>query len=128
MDQQQQRKKENGGYLYKNAKKSEKQPDWRGKINIGGKEWLISGWTRSQNGEEMISLALTDPATLPQRPQGSGAPATAAGPFAKNQGAKAPTPSAAPAAFNPSGAGAGSPSQDDLEDLDSLFQGFDGNN
>lgn len=135
MDQQKQ-KRENGGYLFKNAdKRAEKQPDYRGKMNISGKEWLLSGWIRTKDGEEMISISLTDPATLPQRdgaPGGasrSGAPA-AAGSFARPAPAPATQAGGQPApaakAFQPQASKpAGGPGFDDLEDLDSLFNGLD---
>jgi hypothetical protein len=132
--EQQKQKRENGGYLFKNAdKRSEKQPDFRGKMNVAGKEWLVSGWTRTKDGEEMISISLTDPATLPARegnPQGkAGAPA-AAGSFARKPAATpsaAAAPAAAPAAksFQPPTGKAGGSGYEDLDDLDSLFNGLD---
>ena len=60
------KKKNNGGYLMENkSKTSEKSPDWKGKVNFEGKEFFISGWRQVRDGAEMISLSLTDPATLP---------------------------------------------------------------
>lgn len=73
MTQQQQNsgsmeKRDNSGYLFENKQKtSEKQPDFRGKVTIKGTEFLISGWRRNKDGELMISLAVTDPSTLPQK-------------------------------------------------------------
>lgn len=128
MEQQKQQKRENGGYLFRNAdKRTDKQPDFRGKMNISGKEWLISGWTRTKDGAEMISISLTDPSTLPARDPGAAPKTSAAGPFAKNQGST--TPSAAPKSFQPPSAkSAPAPAAsnyDDLEDLDNLFNGLD---
>lgn len=88
--------KPNSGYLYPNTKKThDKQPDYKGKLNDHtGKEWLLSAWKRTKDGEEMLSIALTDPAALPPRQgQGQGAPA----PQAPATGATAPAASAAPA-------------------------------
>lgn len=59
--------RQNQGYLYPNERANDRQPNFRGKLNIDGKEWLVSGWTREKEGKEMISLALTDPASLPKK-------------------------------------------------------------
>lgn len=121
--EQQRGKKDNGGYLFRNKNKaSDKQPDYRGKINVNGKEMLISGWIRMQEGEEMISLSLTDPSTLPPKAAGAGAPA-AAGAFARPAApaaAAAAKPAAAPAANKPKDDG-----YSELDDLDGLFNGMD---
>ena len=38
------------------------RPAWRGSINIGGKEWEISGWEKvSQRGNRFISLEAREP-------------------------------------------------------------------
>lgn len=137
MDQQKQ-KRENGGYLFKNAdKRTDKQPDFRGKMNVAGKEWLVSGWTRTKDGEEMISISLTDPATLPQRDGAS--PATsgarpgaqpASGSFARKPVTQGTVPAAgavpATKSFQPqAGKAASGAGYEDMEDLDSLFNGLD---
>jgi len=52
----------NSGALFKNQKKSEKQPDLKGKLNVAGKDWEIAGWRRtSKNGAEFISLKVSEP-------------------------------------------------------------------
>ena len=61
------RGRQNQGYLYPNEKNNDRQPDYRGKLNVDGKEWLASGWIRQKDGQDMISVSLTDPATLPAR-------------------------------------------------------------
>ena len=39
--------KVNSGAIFKNDKKTaENQPDYRGKINVDGKEWEISLWVK----------------------------------------------------------------------------------
>lgn len=68
---------QNKGYLYPNEKKQERQPDFRGKLNLDGKEWLISGWNKG--GEGMISLSLTDPSTLPAKQGGTQGQAPSSG-------------------------------------------------
>lgn len=50
----------NTGVLFKNEKQSEKQPDYRGKIDIGGKEYNLAGWVRKsqRTGETFLSLKI----------------------------------------------------------------------
>ena len=131
MDQQNQ-KRPNSGYFFPNKdKRTEKQPDWRGKYNdSAGKEWLASGWNRNKDGDNMISFQFTDPSSLPARDAaapGAARPATAPaggarGPMARPV-APSPSPASPPKAFQPSKVSGAT--QSDLEDLDSLFQGFD---
>ncbi len=115
---QQKTTKDNSGYLFPNRNKStEKQPDYRGKLTHNGKEWLVSGWKRMKDGEEMISISLTDPDSVPQRPGGAPQrPAASAGtPFSPSG------PSAAPSAGGAGQAGGG---YGDLDDLEGLFDGL----
>lgn len=43
-------------------KKTEKSPDYTGKVNVEGAEFRIAGWKRvSKNGKPFISLAVSDP-------------------------------------------------------------------
>lgn len=54
------------GYIARNDRRSnDRQPAWRGKVMIGGKEYLLSLWEKDAN---LMSLAVTDPATMPPRP------------------------------------------------------------
>lgn len=49
--------REGQGSLFKNDKKNERQPDFKGTIMIKGVLYNISAWSRtSQNGREYISL------------------------------------------------------------------------
>ncbi|EPP7234580.1 hypothetical protein ACTOJ1_001529 [Shigella flexneri] len=57
-------KNKNSGYLFVNKKKTGKQPDYRGKITIEGKEYWLSGWESEKDGEKMWSLSATDPSTV----------------------------------------------------------------
>lgn len=52
------KQKENTASLFKNEKKTEeKQPDYKGKANIGGVEYFISGWiNETKNGSNYLSL------------------------------------------------------------------------
>ena len=53
--------KTNSGYLYPNKKTKPEQPDFRGKVNYKGKDLWVSAWKRVKDGDEFLSLALTDP-------------------------------------------------------------------
>lgn len=123
--------KDLSGYLFPNKKTNDRQPDFRGKFTINGKEYLLSGWSRAKDGDNMITIQATDPATLPPKTGGSG------GGFGAGQGGSAPrsAPAAgAPAAFSrpaagpAPAAGAKNPKDEgypDLDDLDSLFDGVE---
>lgn len=55
--------KKNTGVLFNNTnKQSEKQPDFKGQINIEGKEFDIAAWKRtSEKGVEYLSLSVSEP-------------------------------------------------------------------
>lgn len=62
--------KENQGAIFKNTKKqNEKHPDYRGTVNVEGKEFEIALWLKeSQKGTKYFSVALSEPY---QKPEGS---------------------------------------------------------
>lgn len=66
----------NTGYLFPNEKKNDRQPDFRGKATIEGKEFLISAWKRDKDGTSILSLSITDPSTLPPVGQTQNQPAS----------------------------------------------------
>lgn len=53
----------NKGVLFQEQeKKSEKAPDYTGKLNVEGKEFRIAGWKRlSKNGKPFLSLSVSEP-------------------------------------------------------------------
>jgi uncharacterized protein (DUF736 family) len=52
----------NSGALWTHVKKSEKQPDFKGKINVDGKDWEIAAWNRtSQACKQFLSLKVSVP-------------------------------------------------------------------
>lgn len=53
----------NFGAIFKNDKKtSDKAPDYKGKINVEGKEWSIACWVKqSQNGTSYFSCKIEEP-------------------------------------------------------------------
>ena len=54
--------KENTGAIFKNDKKAENHPDWKGKINVNGKEMQIALWQRtSEKGVNYLSAKLSEP-------------------------------------------------------------------
>lgn len=62
--------KVNSGAIFKNDKKTaDNQPDYRGKINVDGKEWEISLWLRESNkGLKYFSAAIKEPWVAPAEP------------------------------------------------------------
>ena len=52
----------NRGVLFIKNKKSEKQPDYEGTINIDGRELSLAGWKKvSQTGATFLSLKVSEP-------------------------------------------------------------------
>ena len=52
----------NKGVLFKNNKKSEKHPDFKGNINVDGNDWDIAGWERTaKSGNKFLSLKVSKP-------------------------------------------------------------------
>ena len=51
----------NGGALFPNDRKEkETHPDFRGNINVDGKEYWIKGWKKSsKSGMKFVSLSVT---------------------------------------------------------------------
>ena len=59
--------KSNTGTIFKNDKKTaDNQPDYRGKINVEGKELEISLWVKTaQSGVKYMSAAIKEPYVAP---------------------------------------------------------------
>jgi uncharacterized protein (DUF736 family) len=57
----------NSGAIFKNDKKTaDNQPDYRGKINVEGKEFEISLWVKTaQSGVKYMSAAIKEPYVAP---------------------------------------------------------------
>ena len=57
----------NSGAIFKNDKKTaDNQPDYRGKINVEGKEWEISLWVKEgQKAGKYFSAAIKEPWAAP---------------------------------------------------------------
>lgn len=53
----------NRGVLFQEQeKKSEKAPDYTGKLNVEGKEYRIAGWKKlSKNNKPFLSLSISEP-------------------------------------------------------------------
>ena len=52
----------NTGALFRNKeKKTDKHPDYRGTINVGGAEYYLASWLKtSKAGEKYMSLSVTE--------------------------------------------------------------------
>ena len=58
----------NRGVLFKSDKRGNpKRPDWFGKIDIDGKEYKLSGWNKTGQRGEFISIA-RDTYVAPDKP------------------------------------------------------------
>ena len=68
--------KVNSGTIFKNDKKTaENQPDYRGKINVDGKEWEISLWVKEgQKAGKYFSAAIKEPWVKPDEVQATAKP------------------------------------------------------
>jgi len=52
----------NRGGLWPSEQKTEKHPNLKGKINVDGKDYYLSAWSKvDQKGEKYLSLAVDKP-------------------------------------------------------------------
>jgi uncharacterized protein (DUF736 family) len=52
----------NKGALFTNDQKgNEKAPNYKGKLNVNGKEYEIAGWVRQGNSGSFLSLTISEP-------------------------------------------------------------------
>ena len=71
--------KDMAGYFAKNTSRAnDRQPNWRGKVRIEGKEYLLSGWDKAGT-DGLMNISVTDPASLPPRPTSPGQGSNPAG-------------------------------------------------
>ena len=58
--------KTNTGAIFKNDKKTnEKQPDYRGKVNVNGKEMEVALWVKQGKNGSFFSAAFSEPHVAP---------------------------------------------------------------
>ena len=51
----------NRGALFKNEKENDRQPDFRGPLNVGGKDYQLSAWVRSSDkAGKYFSIAVSE--------------------------------------------------------------------
>lgn len=99
-------KKKNSGYFIANDRKHDRQPQFRGKVDVEGKEYLVSIWEKPpRDGKAMFSIELTDPSTLPQRsgpgqPRSDSAPPSQSAPAPQQSRPTAPPPAGEDKAFD----------------------------
>lgn len=57
------------GALFKNEdKQSDKHPDYKGNINVGGQEFWLSAWIKtSKKGQKFMSLSVKSKEAKPER-------------------------------------------------------------
>ena len=56
--------KNNSGAIFKNNKTKETQPDYKGKVNVNGKEMEIALWLKeSSKGMKYFSCSFSEPRT-----------------------------------------------------------------
>ena len=54
--------KTNSGVLFKNDKKADNHPDYKGTINVNGKEFSLGAWLKtSAKGNKFMSLKVSEP-------------------------------------------------------------------
>lgn len=60
----------NTGVLFvKKARKTDKQPNFEGRINVDGKDYELAGWSReTKNGDKYLSLRVEEPRKKEPRP------------------------------------------------------------
>lgn len=60
----------NSGALFRNDRKeTDKHPDYRGELNVGGVEYWVSAWLKtSGKGTKFMSLAVTPKDDKPAKP------------------------------------------------------------
>ena len=62
----------NRGTLYRNEnKQEEKHPDYSGSINVGGKDYWLSGWIKEskKDGKKFFSLSVKPKDSVKQKPK-----------------------------------------------------------
>ena len=69
--------KEMTGVMFPNTKTTEKSPDLRGSVKIGGVDYEVAAWKRqSKNGLDYLSLAIQKKGERPQKQEVKMTPAT----------------------------------------------------
>jgi uncharacterized protein (DUF736 family) len=77
----------NRGALFSNDRKqTEKHPDFKGTVNVGGKEFWISGWKKTGSKGDFISLSVEP------KEASAGTPAPTAAAAAAKPSASKPAP------------------------------------
>jgi uncharacterized protein (DUF736 family) len=60
----------NRGALFPAEKKSDKHPDLKGKLNVGGKDYYLSAWSQvSKAGKKYLSVAVDEPRAAEATPE-----------------------------------------------------------
>ena len=60
--------KTNTGAIFKNDKKTnDKQPDYKGKVNVNGKEMEVALWVKQGKAGSFFSAAFSEPYVAPEK-------------------------------------------------------------
>lgn len=60
----------NSGVLFTNDKKgNEKAPDYKGKLNVDGKEYELAGWIRQGKNGNFLSVKVQEPRQMASKPK-----------------------------------------------------------
>lgn len=52
----------NSGAIFRSEKTKETQPDYKGKLNVNGKDFDLSGWIKqTKDGKSFLSLKIQEP-------------------------------------------------------------------
>lgn len=57
--------KQNSGALFPNEKKADNHPDYKGKVNVNGKEMEVAGWIKEGKKGKFLSLSFKEPYVKP---------------------------------------------------------------
>ena len=58
--------KVNTGAIFKNDKKQGNQPDYRGKVNVNGKEMEVALWVKQGKAGSFFSASFSEPYVAPE--------------------------------------------------------------
>lgn len=65
--------KVNSGVVFSNRKTKDTQPDYRGTINVEGKELELAMWSRNdRNGNQYFSVVVSEPRKRDEQPMTKG--------------------------------------------------------
>lgn len=61
--------KENTGAIFKNDKKADNHPDYKGKINVNGQDFEIALWVKDGKNGKFFSAKISEPFRKDESPK-----------------------------------------------------------